>query len=556
MSILALIAKPFGPYPEFLILPDNLEKLIGRNYAQFLTLRNVLMMSEDETTGLDGTEYVAAPPEKPPIVEFFGIFKIQSLTWLEPQGRQWLQEELRERDQKQNNVESSGLTLETLYGSVPAAGSRISVWLRCRKIQQASFLSNEGHPKDLMLRTTLLGTKSRQWRVKSLDITTSSLSQNYLDRWRFLHFIKYLRKLDPSRPAYRFTPKFIMQAIRSHYKHTAATHRIIEADGGDGDDDPTLPRRPRHVSKSEAYGIMAACAEWFLAQQLATTDSRHVLVNIKLWHDFCIQAKKVRRRKNWKWGEEFAANDKIRRAQKLQYSNELVDGKYINLARFGLVKHGWEKRIEKHLNIVHPAPGEGDDGDGELFVDEQAYNEDEDDHGHGEYASDMDFLEPSPPPDSDSDSDSDFDAEKDEWLLSVLPWWSDVPIEWLPGQVEWHCPQEDCSFKLDLTDIQPSPAISEEDHLFLKRRATRVTYFCFVSANYLHTAPFSTIKNPKVQTLLRRMIKVHYEEHWREVGIHIFEKPGKPGKYTWERYDPERVDSDHEDPEQIKEEDY
>ncbi|KIK59594.1 hypothetical protein GYMLUDRAFT_60133 [Collybiopsis luxurians FD-317 M1] len=260
-----------------------------------------------------------------------------------------------------------------------------------------------------------------------------------------------------------------MRAMIARYKHVAVNYRTIELDLDNDPGESTLPRRPRHVTKSEAYGIMATHAEWFLAQQLVTHHRKHIYVNLKLWHDFCIKAKKIRKRKNWDWGEPYAPKGKKQLSHQLQSPEELVDNKYIDLSRFGSVHGGWEKRIEKHINVEFPAPGESDHSEG--FGADQDLNEDEDDHGRPEYESDMDFLAEDPALPPDSDSDSDFDPEEDEWLLKVLPQWSDAPIEWFPGQVEWHCPQDDCDFKLNFTDIRPSTAISEDELIFLREEA-------------------------------------------------------------------------------------
>lgn len=78
-----------------------------------------------------------------PIVSFYGILKVQSLNLLSSQGHDWLQKELREHDEQQNKIAESGLTLQGLYGVPPAQGSKISVWVHCKKRQQASFLTSK-----------------------------------------------------------------------------------------------------------------------------------------------------------------------------------------------------------------------------------------------------------------------------------------------------------------------------------------------------------------------------------------------------------------------------
>jgi len=112
-------------------------------------------------SSLDYTEFVGVSPQNLPNVRFFGVLKVESLGWLSDTGKEYLEAELRERDEEINGIDDdeygidrdwtasargsrfqSGLTLERLYGSRPGEGSKISVWLCCEKNMAAAFLTS------------------------------------------------------------------------------------------------------------------------------------------------------------------------------------------------------------------------------------------------------------------------------------------------------------------------------------------------------------------------------------------------------------------------------
>ncbi|KAG6857553.1 hypothetical protein H0H87_000152 [Tephrocybe sp. NHM501043] len=85
MTIIKFLAdNPLGPYPEDLILSSKSNRL---------ALRKLKLERRRQPIGLDATEFVASPPKDDPTT-FYGILKIESLTWLAPEGWKILQDDL------------------------------------------------------------------------------------------------------------------------------------------------------------------------------------------------------------------------------------------------------------------------------------------------------------------------------------------------------------------------------------------------------------------------------------------------------------------------------
>ncbi|KAJ3993959.1 hypothetical protein F5050DRAFT_1810060 [Lentinula boryana] len=509
MTLLDLISEPFGPYPDASILSGDLPKLMRA--PNKLELRNVYMKSKGRPTGLDGTEYVATPPRKIPSVQFFGILKIEDLRWLSPQGHEWLQNALRERDEARNsNIKESRLTLSSLYGTLPGTGSKFSVWIYCKKNHQASFLRKEGHFRGDLVFQTQFGTPRPRtvfWSIRSLDIGTASLSRNYLEHWRFFDCIRQLHLSDPSYPLQKRTPKHIMLALKQRFRADAKHHRhdfdpVFDSDV-DEEGNTTLPRRPRHLSSAEVYGVMASHAEWFLAQQLATSYTIHTYVNLKKWYEFCLKVKQVKPEKRrlqhetqpwrkWMWGDPYIPPLRKKKLQAQQKQQHSQTGS-IDLSRFGTVPGGWEARIEKRcINYEFPdvIDDEGYPGEEQAFEDDGA-------HGRPMYDSDMSSEDRSAPSGSDSD-DSDVDVE---WVRAIPRWLMYTPVM-RPGQHKWCCPDRDCEYYADLLEMKRSARFSAPEYEFLQSDSLM-------------------IGESQVQELLLSVIEEHYHEHLMRIGYNV-----------------------------------
>ncbi|KAJ3839841.1 hypothetical protein EV361DRAFT_948591 [Lentinula raphanica] len=537
MPLLDLIAAPFGPFSDSSLLSEDFPKLIRA--PNKLQLRNVYMESRGKFTGLDYTEYVATPPKKTSPVKFYGILRIEDLQWLSPEGLELLQDALRERDkQLHRNLKESRLTLQSLYGTMPGTGSKISVWIYCRKNLQASFLTKEGHYQGEVILQSFFGKPKPRplfWCIRSFYIKTVSLSRNYLEHWRFYDFVKQLHLKDPSFPLKERTPRHIMLALKHRFRVDAKHHRDefdaeIDSDV-DEEGNTKIPRFPRHVSSAEIYGAMASHAEWFLAQQLASTHSSHTYVNLKEWHKFCLKVKEVKSTKRrlqrakrpwrtWIWSDLYIPPSKKRGRPATQTGT-------IDLSPFGAVPGGWDARIQKRC-IDYEFPEFGDEG----YLNEEV--EDHAVHGRPIYDRDMPSEDSSPPPDSSSD-DSDYNVP---WINKIPLWLMQDPVM-RPGQVRWTCPDQKCRYHLDLLEMRRSTKFSDPEYDFLRNDSLNVG-------------------DIPVQELLLGIIEEHYHEHYMRLGFNVVKSTTgnmKP-KVRVVRWEPDREsENDHSDEDlKVKEE--
>lgn len=111
--------------------------------------RTYIRVINDPQDRLDESEFIISAPENSRVahnpVYFFGKLKVDSLEWLTPEGKKWLEVDLRRRDEDLHlHGEASGLTLARLYGTLKNEGSRITIWIGCQKSMFVRFLGN-GH---------------------------------------------------------------------------------------------------------------------------------------------------------------------------------------------------------------------------------------------------------------------------------------------------------------------------------------------------------------------------------------------------------------------------
>lgn len=75
-------------------------------------------------------------------VKVIGVLEIERLDWLSGTGREWLESDLRRRDdEKKTAAKPSQLTLEAIYGDGVNSGSKISIWLKFDKILSAAYMT-------------------------------------------------------------------------------------------------------------------------------------------------------------------------------------------------------------------------------------------------------------------------------------------------------------------------------------------------------------------------------------------------------------------------------
>lgn len=85
------------------------------------------------------------PPDSVPhpaksVIQWYGVLTVDKLNWLSDQGRAWLEADLQKRDIDLHiNKASSGLTLDTLYGSKKDEGLKIRVYLQGEKYASITY---------------------------------------------------------------------------------------------------------------------------------------------------------------------------------------------------------------------------------------------------------------------------------------------------------------------------------------------------------------------------------------------------------------------------------
>ncbi|RDB28883.1 hypothetical protein Hypma_015527 [Hypsizygus marmoreus] len=336
LSIRKLLQEPFGPYPEDEILSDSLRKGI------ILNINSFCMYCAGSPIGFDETEYIGIPPagsrraSNP--VEFYGKLVIQSLDWLSPQAKQWLELDLRKRD----NVRNSGLTLTRLYGDLKKEGSRITVWIQGELNMSARFMT-DSHPECLIIYSKKISDtrqyKGRMFNVISLDSATFASSENFFTRYRLWALVDEIIRTDPDKtPLEGRTINWLLKRYMKNFRRRDRTERLICTDAN-LDSLTTTKRHLRHIHRSEILGVIAAHADWLLAQQLAPNHAAFQKLNIAKWISFCRQVKIARkdaRRKKVHWGEPTGFTSK-------------QDDYDLDLSRFGNTRDFWEKRIRNAL---------------------------------------------------------------------------------------------------------------------------------------------------------------------------------------------------------------
>ncbi|KAK7462683.1 hypothetical protein VKT23_007271 [Stygiomarasmius scandens] len=412
-----LLSEPFGPYPEHKILVENLTP----NDKSRLILHQTFMMMGQESTGLDESEFVEAAPEQLPDVRFFGILNVERLGWLSKQGRDWLEKDLKERDQKENCIKKSGLTLERLYGMRPGEGSIIRVWICCEKTSSAKYLTDNRRPESLLLSSKWTSEDEKrmyynEFKIQSFDVETYARSRKFFGRWRLHTLVRMIISERHPPPVEERTVDWLVKEILRYHQEVARKHRFVFDAESDSDVDETgkttRRRYLRHVPRAEVLRLLAKHAEWFLAQQVATGNKSHHLVNLPDLYKFCCKVKK--------------------------------DGR-VNLERFGV--QNWEKKVDNYCinpkkKIVtrtrSPMP----------------------DNGPVEFEYDSDFSVDS----SEADSDSDADTVDMELSKKVPSWCLDPPQL---SQFQWHCPGPKCDYSFDLR--RPVPQLPHDDQIFLEQ---------------------------------------------------------------------------------------
>ncbi|KAF5369018.1 hypothetical protein D9758_002988 [Tetrapyrgos nigripes] len=517
LNLAKLISEPFGPYPEEKILQIE----FARKRETRGVLREVWMDMGKKVTGLDHTEFVTASPSPLPPIRFFGILDLENLDWLSDQGKDWLQKDLRERDEIENGVRRSGLTLERLYGSRPGEGSAISVYVMCVKTRPAACFSADRDPTSLIFYSEphYPGQETaiyREYLIKSLDVETYTLSQQYFTRSRLLAFLVSLKNA----PSYPEPPgrtiDWLVEKMRAHHKDLTRHRRFMFDAENDSDVDEegrtTRPRHLWHVSRAHVKDILAKHADWLLAQMISTNRRDHHFLNLPNLYEFCCS----------------------------------VNGKP-NLAQYG-PGGDWEKTLQRLCINPRPTTSRPTAAISSRTPSPEPRHAP---RTGREYESDI--SEESSAAEEDSDTEPEGDSQI---ALGKL-----VPVYCIKGECQqmnsfkWYCPDRKCDWTFDLTKPPPPPdpntepisiidsafpnTIPVEDYTFLMKKTWR-------------------LDDKKVQEIAANVMKNHLRVHMRRNGVDI--KPRQSTKMPFmfipwpEEYPMEGIEKMHHHDRIVKEE--
>ncbi|KAF5370224.1 hypothetical protein D9615_010088 [Tricholomella constricta] len=479
-GIRKLLELPFGPYPEDEILGEKFKK------GTILILKSFHMECGRSPIGFDETEFIVSPPPTSRIAreatEFYGILEIEKLEWLSPQGKEWLQRDLRQRDVKiHSQLSASGLTLSTLYGNNKGEGLKLSVWIQGVKSMSARFMT-ERHPCSLIIHSKnnwyggilksiiveLNFRSDRMYDVRSLDVRTFKTSQNFLARYRLWALIDEIIMTDPDQTA---VEKRTIDWLVNNY-----LHRFKERDINRGfftlsccDERMTRQRFLRHVPRAEVVGLFAAHADWLLAQQLAPNTGTLRKVNIRKWIKFCAQVATARleaSNENSPWGLPYGGIP----------SEDVLD-----LSRFGQTKKFWDNKIKNALKKSNSRPKPASN---QALPNNDRRSTTK--RRQPEFIYDSDFSEVSTSACSDSSDDEHLTSAESVPAFCLQP--PTIPI----GRFEWQCPG--CNYIIDFLDL------SEENTQALSS----------ADARHLNEKSWKSVRDERVQRAFFVMVSDHY----------------------------------------------
>ncbi|KAJ7574404.1 hypothetical protein C8J56DRAFT_979544 [Mycena floridula] len=499
MGLLELFKDPFGPYPE-----ENI--LASWPVKRALKMTEVHMEWEDEVTGLDETELIAAPSEKRPPIYFFGVVEIEKLSWLSVEGKAWLQQDLRTRDMEINDRTSSGLTLDAFHATSANKDLKpppILVRLRCLRQNAVTFLNDgksiiaRAHPK---FKTSF----RRTYEIVGMQARTLYHSRDFLQQWRIFGFASMLGMTDKHPPPMHERTFEWLVVKYLEYHHTLSVNLRLINDPDDQNIDETgritnssdKLRHPRPISRAEIARVLARHAEWFLAQQIVSSRVKP-LVNLHEWYNFC----RLLQKEPKAWG----LNRPARPNQEL------------DLTRFGETQTFWANRLKK---FHKPAP---------IPVAAAAASESEPESmTAGELIYDEDFSEASTPPASDSEL-----SEEESWVsasqdkLTKLPFLQFKP-ELSSGSFTWNCPAND--YHMDFLHLRDRDMIDLPDDLVVNLKAFKK------EATDPSKSHLWNSSEERFLLMFYRLAEHHYlAAHLNPLGIH--DRESRNGITLWEKRD-------------------
>ncbi|KAI0068199.1 hypothetical protein BV25DRAFT_530230 [Artomyces pyxidatus] len=348
----SLLEKPFGPYLDEMILSPkcrSTEKSVlclealwlecgGQCVGYVRPLRlapfvsNHLPYGSFDQTELHpvGTVPLAVrdkPLPKNAPVRFRGVLTIHNLAHLTEEGLQHLEEDFKH---EHTHGQISGKirhrlnhtpTIRSLYdrnGKGKEDGLRVKVWVQGIKNMTVGYMTSRLAPKGLLLNTKHTG---RSFEVLSLDDEVYTLSRTYLLRYRTLHTLYQIAKLDDALPKGErtpvlartplwFTERYFAQLAysarplrrRVEYLHDAPRTSGDEGSGYDSLDEvhtfglrTRRLRFPRTVHTAEILSKFASHAEWIVADHAQLQTQRRWLA-LDAWRAWLPEVERARAR--------------------------------------------------------------------------------------------------------------------------------------------------------------------------------------------------------------------------------------------------------------------
>ncbi|KAJ7256510.1 hypothetical protein B0H12DRAFT_512042 [Mycena haematopus] len=466
-TIKKLIEKPFGPYPDDVILNSSGIPQ-GRNLPQ---LRQLRIRQSNKSIGLDTCEHLIPPAKPPNPVSCFGVLVIENLSWLSDAGKTLLTRELNERDanlgarSSQNSrkiIQKRQLTLEGLYGQKPAEGSKIAVWIKFEKESPALFMTATDHPESLLLSSK---DGHRFYEILTMDRLTYFLSSNFLDRYRLVALIKEITVKYAIPPNTAEVNNFVNAYLLIH-KEKAWSYATIFAEE---DEEPVRPRL-RHISHAEVREGFAAHSGWLLAFYLISSSCP---IDVARWCEFISKVRVAKKaRKSGTWSQTYE-DDEIWASDDDGSPSAIAK----TLEKFGWTAEEWEKRLRRAITRQVSPPLS-------LNYDKPFASSSK----RRAFTYDSDFSEPSTPGCSDSEYDSDSSSHPYHPILLHMA----QPPTLRPGRFVWDCPIPKCEYALDLLNLKND------------RRNEGVP------EAVVRNKQFENLQDEQVQTFLYQRVSDHY----------------------------------------------
>ncbi|KAF4569511.1 hypothetical protein EYR40_008486 [Pleurotus pulmonarius] len=496
-NIHSLIEKPFGPYPQCLILADDWNPAS----TKIPTLTDVFLYADKRVIGLDDSEFLYTPPDghrAKSKIEWYGVLTVDKLKWLSDQGRAWLEADLQQRDIELHiNRTSSSLTLNALYGTKKDEGLKIRVYLQGEKYASITYFVDEKLPTKMILTSRLyrpaLQSKDpiqRRYIIESLDIDMMSTSRNFIARYQLLASMEQIVSTNPRSPPpdLRDIEYWIDGYLRRRHD-IESHHRYIfspeddELEGGEPGK-TVAPRYLRHLHRSTVAGMFAAHAEWILAQQLGPPPDKRV-VDLGVWYRFCKEVRHIRVTKpdGGTWGRPYGYREDDK------YNKKSV-GEYIQKKFF--VPDSRIRRLErarKKATSLPRATPEPEAAPPSPVVLQHHYDSDFTDNLSSSEASDPDA----------GNTLTSIPMHK----LTAVPAFCFVRPALLEGAFVWRCPGDGCAFTLDLMRPDASSPTIDPRHIeWLKN-----------PRSWRNTA------EPALRDRFDAIVGAHYQWHIREVDL-------------------------------------